>query len=290
MIVTPLLSHGQNFGALTFARLAPGRLYSQTDLAFAKEIARRIALAIDSARLYQHAQNATRTRDDLIASVSHDLRTPLGTIITTADLLTQITAPDEKRQRWVEALQRSAGWMKRLIDDLVDIARIEAGRLRIDEQNCAVGELLRETIALMQPLAQQKKLRLEGQFGPEVDLVCDRNRILRVFSNLIGNAIKFTSEGGSISVGAQLAGSEVRFTVTDSGSGIAAEELPHIFERFWQARSTARMGAGLGLAIAEGIVKAHGGRIWAESELGKGSTFFTLPLGRAEHGARSSVH
>ena len=181
--------------------------------------------------------------------------------------------------------------MKRLIDDLVDIARIEAGRLRIDEETCAAGELLRETIALLQPLAQQKKVRLEGQFAPEVDLVCDRNRILRVFSNLIGNAIKFTSEGGSITVSAEPVAGELRFAVTDTGSGIPAEELPHIFERFWQARNTARMGAGLGLAIAEGIVKAHGGKIWAESEPGKGTTlFFTLPLGHAEQGSRFSLH
>ncbi|MGZ6125507.1 MAG: PAS domain S-box protein [Myxococcales bacterium] len=291
MMIVPLLSRGQNFGALSLARLASGRRYSSIDLTFAREIARRIALAIDNARLYQHAQRATRTRDDLIASVSHDLRTPLGTIIATAGLLSKITAPDEKRQRWVEALQRSAGWMKRLIDDLVDIARIEAGRFTIDEQTCAVGALLRETLDLMQPLAQEKKLRIEGQFPDrEVTLLCDRNRILRVFSNVIGNAIKFTSEGGSVSVRAELGRGEIRFAVTDSGSGIAAEELPHIFERFWQARKTARLGAGLGLAIAQGIVQAHGGRIWAESELGKGSAFFfTLPLGDPEDGPPSGV-
>lgn len=291
MIVLPLLSHGESFGVLSFARAGAGGGYSPTDLAFAKELARRIAVAIDNARLYQRAQTATRTRDDLIASVSHDLRTPLGTIIATAELLSQIAAPEEKRQRWVEALRRSANWMKRLIDDLVDIARIEAGRFTIEEQTCAVGELLREAIALMQPVAQQKKLRLMGESALAVELLCDPNRILRVFSNLIGNAIKFTSEGGAITVRAELAGGEVRFSVTDSGSGIAAQELPHIFERFWQARNTARMGAGLGLAIAEGIVKAHGGKIWADSELGKGSTFFfTLPLDRAEQSARSGVH
>jgi PAS domain S-box-containing protein len=287
MIVVPLLARGQMLGALTFARRTPGPRYSPEDLALAQEVARRIALAIDNARLYQHAQRATRTRDDLIAAVSHDLRTPLGTVISTAELLAMSEAPNEKREKWVEALRRSAGWMKRLIDDLVDIARIEAGRFTIQERRCAVGGVLKEALTLMQPLAQQKKLRLEAKVsGAEVDVPCDRDRILRVLSNLIGNAIKFTPEGGSISVTAEQGRGEVRFAVSDNGSGIPATELPHIFERFWQARKTARMGAGLGLAIAQGIVDAHGGRIWAESELGKGSTFFfTLPLDQPGDGS-----
>ena len=174
--------------------------------------------------------------------------------------------------------------MKHLIEDLLDIARIEAGRLTIEEQRCAVGALLAEALDLMQPLAQQKRLRIERRVpGREVYVRCDRPRIIRVLSNLIGNSIKFTSEGGAITIRAELADREVRFSVTDTGSGIAADEVPHIFERFWQARKTARLGAGLGLAIAKGIVEAHGGQIWAQSEAGKGSTFFfTLPLGDPE--------
>ena len=205
-------------------------------------------------------------------------------MVTTAELLARSEAPDEKRRRWVESLRKSADAMKHLIEDLLDIARIEAGRLTIEEQRCAVGGLLAEALDLMQPLAQQKRLRLERQLpGGEVYLRCDRPRILRVLSNLIGNSIKFTSEGGAITVRAELADREVRFSVTDTGSGIAADEVPHIFERFWQARKTARLGAGLGLAIAKGIVEAHGGQIWAQSEAGKGSTFFfTLPLGDPE--------
>jgi len=281
MIVVPLLARGQNLGALTFATAASGPHYSSLDLAFAEEIAHRAALAIDNARLYQHATRATRTRDELIAAVSHDLKNPLATMVMTAELLARSEAPDEKRRRWVESLRRSADAMKHLIEDLLDIARIEAGRLTIEEQRCAVGPLLAEALDLMQPLAQQKRLRIERRVpGREVYLRCDRPRILRVLSNLIGNSIKFTSEGGAITIRAELADREVRFSVTDTGSGIAADEVPHIFERFWQARKTARLGAGLGLAIAKGIVEAHTGRIWAQSEVGKGSTFFfTLPLG-----------
>ena len=281
MIVVPLLARGQNLGALTLATAASGPRYSSLDLAFAEEIAHRAALAIDNARLYQHATRATRTRDELIAAVSHDLKNPLATMVMTAELLARSEAPDEKRRRWVESLRRSADAMKHLIEDLLDIARIEAGRFTIEEQRCAAGALLAEALDLMEPLAQQKRLRLERQVpGREVYVRCDRPRILRVLSNLIGNSIKFTSEGGAITIRAELADREVRFSVTDTGSGIAADEVPHIFERFWQARKTARLGAGLGLAIAKGIVEAHTGRIWAQSEVGKGSTFFfTLPLG-----------
>jgi len=284
MIVVPLLARGQNLGALTLATAASGPRYSSLDLAFAEEIAHRAALAIDNARLYQHATRATRTRDELIAAVSHDLKNPLATMVMTAELLARSEAPDEKRRRWVESLRRSADAMKHLIEDLLDIARIEAGRLTIEEQRCAVGALLAEALDLMQPLAQQKRLRIERRVpGREVYVRCDRPRIIRVLSNLIGNSIKFTSEGGAITIRAELADREVRFSVTDTGSGIAADEVPHIFERFWQARKTARLGAGLGLAIAKGIVEAHGGQIWAQSEAGKGSTFFfTLPLGDPE--------
>ena len=291
MIVVPLLSPLQNLGALTFVTGASGPRFSSLDLAFAEEIGHRAALAIDNARLYQHAKKATHTRDELIAAVSHDLKNPLATIVTTAELLARSEAPDEKRRRWVESLRRSAEAMKHLIEDLLDIARIEAGRLTIEEQRCEAGALLAEALDLMQPLAQQKRLRLERRVpGREVYVRCDRPRILRVLSNLIGNSIKFTSEGGAITVRAELADREVRFSVTDTGSGIVADELPHIFERFWQARKTARLGAGLGLAIAKGIVEAHTGRIWAQSEVGKGSTFFfTLPLGNPGDGPLPSA-
>src|SRR5439155_23638610 len=147
-------------GALTFATAASGRRFSSLDLAFAEEIGHRAALAIDNARLYQHAKKATHTRDELIAAVSHDLKNPLATIVTTAELLARSEAPDEKRRRWVESLRRSAEAMKHLIEDLLDIARIEAGRLTIEEQRCGAGALLAEALDLMQQLAQQKRLPL----------------------------------------------------------------------------------------------------------------------------------
>jgi signal transduction histidine kinase len=291
MLVLSLLARGQRLGALTLARAASGGPYSSMDLALAEDIARRAALAIDNARLYQEAQRAIRARDGLIAVVSHDLRTPLTTIAGTVEILARSEAPDEKRRKWVDALRRSADWMKRLIDHLLDIARIEAGRFSIQEHPCPAGALLREVFELMQPLAQHKALRLEVQApARKYEIRCDRPRILQVLSNLIGNAIKFTPEGGAIVVSAEAGDREVRFSVRDNGSGIAADELPHIFERFWQAREGTRLGAGLGLAIAKGIVDAHGGEIWGESEQGKGSTFyFTLPLGGPEESTGAGV-
>jgi signal transduction histidine kinase/PAS domain-containing protein len=282
MIVVPLSARGQYLGALTFAKTATGGAYSALDLGFAEVVAHRAATAVDNGRLYRQAQTASRTRDDLMAVLSHDLRSPLSAIIGSAELLAQSVAPDDKRLKWVEAMRRSADWMQRLVEDLLDIARIEAGRLTLVTQSCAVGALLSEVLELMQPLAQAKALRLERRIsGPEFDFPCDRTRILQVLCNLIGNSIKFSTQGAGISIGAELVDGNVRFSVTDRGSGIAAEELPHIFERFWQARAVARTGAGLGLAIARGIVEAHGGTIWAESEPGKGSTFFfTVPFRR----------
>jgi signal transduction histidine kinase len=281
MMVVPLRARGEILGALTFARMPPGRPYSPWDVEFAEEVAHRAAFAIDNARLYQQAQKATRTRDDLMAVVSHDLRSPLSVIILAAELLSHSGVLEERRLKLVGTMRRSVDLMKHLIEDLLDVASIDAGRFTIVEQPCPVGTLIGEALELMQPLAQQKSLRLESRVtSPDLSFRCDRMRILQVLSNLIGNSIKFSREGGTITIVAGLVDHEVRFTVIDTGFGIPADDLPHIFERFWQARKTAQMGAGLGLAIAKGIVEAHRGKIWAESEPGKGSTFFfTVPTG-----------
>jgi PAS domain S-box-containing protein len=283
-LVVSLLARGKCVGALTLAKTASGGPYSSFDLALAEDIARRASLAIDNARLYEEAQKAIRARDGLIAVVSHDLRTPLATITGAAEILSRREKADDNHQKWIEALKRSANWMRRLIEDLLDIAKIEAGRFSIDAQPCPAAALLDEVFGLMQHLAQQKGLRLDVQApSRDYDLRCDRPRILQVLSNLIGNAIKFTPKGGAIVVTADADDRKVRFSVRDNGAGIAPDELPHIFERFWQARKTAHMGAGLGLAIAKGIVDSHGGKIWVESQRGKGSTFyFTLPRGGHE--------
>ncbi len=286
-LAVPLKARSLTIGALTLMSDGGVPSFTESDLRLVQALGERAASAIDHARLYERAQRATQARDELIAAVSHDLGGPLGAIVGTTELLSRREVGEETRKALLEILRRSAEWMKRLTDDLVDTARLEAGHFTVEKKSCGVRHLLKETLDLMQPLAQQKKLALEVRFPAlEAELPCDHERILRVLWNLIGNAIKFTPEGGQVGVTAELGGDEVRFAVTDSGPGIAAEDLPHVFDRFWRGRRTERIGSGLGLAIARGIVEAHGGRIRAESEAGKGSTFFfTLPLGGGAKGS-----
>jgi len=204
-----------------------------------------------------------------------------------AELILKRLPPGENQadQTWrkvAAGIRRSADRMNRLILNLLDVASIEAGRLVIEKKRDRVGSLVRDAIEMQQVLATAKTLALEAKIAAPDDLevMCDRERLLQVFANLIGNAIKFTPEGGSITVGVEARGPEVRFAVNDTGPGILEDALPHVFDRFWQAQKTARLGTGLGLSIAKGIVEAHGGRIWVESQLGIGTKFFfTLPLG-----------
>jgi signal transduction histidine kinase len=169
--------------------------------------------------------------------------------------------------------------MNRLIQDLLDVTRIEAQRLAIEHADIDTRGLLLESVEAQRSLASSEKLevRLDApQTLPHIS--GDRDRLLQVFENLIGNAVKFTDPGGRITVGARPQGREIVFCVADTGSGIAPEDLPHLFDRFWQADGKRKKGAGLGLAIVKGIVQAHGGRVWAESAPSRGSTFsFTLP-------------
>jgi signal transduction histidine kinase len=169
--------------------------------------------------------------------------------------------------------------MNRLIQDLLDVARMEAGQLTVERAQLSAGGLIAEAVDMQRPLASSSSLELRVDVDPDVAEVWgDRNRLLQVFENLIGNAIKFTQAGGRITAGATSRDDEVVFWVADTGDGIPSEHLPRVFDRFWQATRTGREGAGLGLPIAKGIVEAHGGRIWAESTAGSGSTFFfTIP-------------
>jgi signal transduction histidine kinase len=169
--------------------------------------------------------------------------------------------------------------MTRLIEDLLDVARIEGGGLGIVPERCQCADLVQAAVEFLLPLAESRSVALRtGTLAPCL-VRADSARILQVFTNLIANAIDHTPGGGSVELSADACGSEVLFRVRDTGHGIDPEHLPHVFDRFWQAKKPGRTGAGLGLAIARGIVEAHGGRIWAESEPGRGSTFsFALPV------------
>lgn len=220
----------------------------------------RLFAAERSAR--EQAEAASRMREDLIAIVSHDLRNPLSAISMSADVL-QMVIPEELAPRTnkpIETIVRSAGRMKRLISDLLDVASIDGGALAVNPWAISVTELIQEAVEMMLPFAADKSILLEA---PQADLglsvSADKERVLQVFSNLIGNAIKFTREGGHIWLSAEPQDKYIRFAVADTGTGLTDEHLSHVFDRYWQAKKEGRLGIGLGLSIAKGIVEAHSG-------------------------------
>jgi signal transduction histidine kinase len=226
------------------------------------------------------AQSAVRSRDDVLAVVSHDLRNPVNSILLTARALSRSAPPeDERTHRMLSALARAADNMRLLLGDLTDLVRIDSGRLSVETRSNALAAIAAEAVELFGPIAAEKGVRLELQHVPH-DLVvsCDRDRILQVFSNLLGNAVKFTPPGGSVTVSVADAGETVRVDIADTGPGLSTEEAVHVFDRFWQGRkTTAQSGTGLGLYIVRAIVAAHGGEVSVRSEPGKGATFsFTL--------------
>jgi signal transduction histidine kinase len=166
------------------------------------------------------------------------------------------------------------------VGGLLDLARLEAGRLSLDRQPADLGALVNEALGVVQPLAQARQLLVQADCETQGALaVCDRERVLQVLSNLVGNAIAFTPPGGRVTVRARASGPEIVVSVADTGPGIPEDHQRLIFDRFWKSRSSGQ-GSGLGLSIAKGIVEAHGGRIWVESSPGEGATFlFTLPAG-----------
>ncbi|MFN2565891.1 MAG: ATP-binding protein [Gemmatimonadaceae bacterium] len=280
LVSVPLRVGDRVTGALTLYMSESGRRYGPGDLALAEELARRAALSVENARLFHAAEQATRARDEMLGVVAHDLRNPLNTIAMGANLLTElIPEPQASLRKQAEVMRRAADRMNRLIQDLLDVRRIEAGRLAIEPRPQPAGALVDDAVEMLRPLASAGALALEADVRPDVpEVFADPPRVQQVLSNLVGNAIKFTPAGGRVLLGAEpMTDWEVRFCVADTGPGIAPEDLPHVFGQFWQARRTDRRGIGLGLAIAKGIVEAHGGRIWVESQVGVGSNFyFTL--------------
>lgn len=274
-ISVPLAARGCGLGTITLLRLTSGakERYSPDDRALAEELGGRVALSLDNARLH-------RDREDMMGIVSHDLRNPLNVINFCASVLEQDHGSPASRLNHVEIIKRSVTRMNRLIENLLDMTRIEGGRLVVEPVRHEVAALVHDVSELFCSLAEQKGVAFDLRIREALPAVyADHERALQVFSNLIGNAIKFAPKGSSVVLEAVLGDGEVRFSVTDSGPGIRPEDLPRIFDRFWQGDRAGQEGAGLGLSIAKGIILAHGGRIWVESKLGAGSTFsFTLPV------------
>ena len=231
------------------------------------------------------AQRTARMKDEFLATLSHELRTPLNAILGWTQLLRTRVIPDPPEfHRGMEVIDRNARAQVRLIDDLLDLSRIMAGRFRLDVQQVALLDVVRGALDSIEPAAQSKGVRLESIMDPQsVTVSGDPGRLQQVFWNLLSNAVKFTSKGGKVQVLLQRVNSHIEFSVTDTGIGITAEFLPHVFERFSQQDSSAHRkygGLGLGLAISKQLVDLHGGSIQAKSMgQGQGATFVvTLPL------------
>jgi signal transduction histidine kinase len=252
-----------------------------------RDISERVRIEGELRVLAEQSREAAAWRDQVMALVSHDLRNPLNTIsICLSGLHDDPPPTPEMADGLVVLAQESLALMSRMIQDLLDVASIEAGKLSLERQPQPVVPLLLRAVEMHAMLAEQHQLDLQidasclGNETAEIAVDVDGERILQVLSNLIGNAIKFTDPGGRITVFLERLPEAVQIAVRDTGYGIPIDAIPHVFDRFWHARrGTAQPSTGLGLAIVRGLVEAHGGRIWVESSLGKGSTFyFTLPL------------
>ena len=236
------------------------------------------ALAISRYLACEVLEQAVRSRDEVLSVVAHDLRNPLNVISIAANTLLQ-RLPDSSARRPIERIIRGAHRADRIVQDLLEISAFETGQFSIDTRSVEPADLILAALESQHGPAAEASVILATDIAPDLpQVVADEERMLEVLENLIGNAVKFTRQGGSISVGARRQEKELLVWVKDTGSGIAPEQLPHIFDRFWQAKKKERRGTGLGLTICKAIVEAHSGRIWAESAVGVGtSMFFTIP-------------
>jgi len=283
-VTVPLDARGRTFGALTFASVGAPRDYTREDVAFAEELGRRAAFALDNALLYGRAQEANRAKDEFLATLSHELRTPLTPIIGWTHMLRSGQLGDEDTRQGLRVIDKNSQSLSRLINDLLDMSSILSGKMRIERAPVVLGDVLREAAETVRPQADARRVTLEVATGglDPVTVSGDRTRLVQVFWNLINNAVKFSAEGGRVSVRCLAEGGAARVEVADEGTGIAPDFLPHVFERFRQAdmgTTRAHGGLGIGLALVKSFVEAHGGRVTAASDgAGRGSRFVvTLP-------------
>ena len=279
MICAPLIARGRTLGAFTLLTEI-GRTLTADDVRMVEDLAQRAAVSIDNAKLLDTTQQALRGRDEVLAIVTHDIRSPLSTVMTGAALLliNDAELPNSERiRRRAETIQRSARHIARLVNDLTDMNHIDAGRLTIERKPEDPASVVSDAVDTLQGVVAQRGSRVQCDIvGPLPLVECDRDRVVQVIGNLIANASKVGAP--SIVVRVEARKSDVIVSVSDTGPGIPPEDLPHMFDRYWRGRNATYKGTGLGLPIAHGIVKAHGGCMWIESAVGVGSTFlFTLP-------------
>lgn len=280
-LFVPLVAREHVLGVINIFRVTD-RAFTPSELQVAEGLALRAAFALDNARLYQTARLATSARDHALGVVSHDLRNPISAAgMCARALLASIPADDAERRGLAQTIVDSAELTQRMIRDLLDVSNIEVGRLAVERREEPLMPMLHRAVDLFAQDAATRGVSLE--LDPPADSIAvhgDGERIVQVLANLLSNALRYTPAGGRVVVRARRAGMGAEVEVKDTGSGIPAESMSLIFERYWTVKGNApKGGTGLGLAIARGIVEAHGGRLTAESTVGEGSTFrFTLPL------------
>jgi PAS domain S-box-containing protein len=280
----PMLAQGKAFGVITFVYAESGREYSEADLTFARELAGRASLAVQNARSTARATQASQLKDEFLATLSHELRTPLNSVLGYARMMRSGLLPEDKTRHAIDVIERNGTALKQIIEDVLDVSRIVAGRLRLNVEPVDVPQILKDSVATVMPAADAKGLRIETLIDPSASPVSgDRDRLQQIVWNLLSNAIKFTPRGGKVQVRLVAVNSHIEISVSDTGRGIAPEFLPFVFERFRQSDATFSRehgGLGLGLAIAKELAELHGGTVRAMSDgPGLGATF-TLALPR----------
>ena len=283
-MVLPMYVARQTIGALVFFAVGD-RHFDDDDLTRAQRIAQSAAMAIHNTQLYTVANAALELRDEVLRTVSHDLRNPLASIQLSVALLKKDSLPNGRRQKLLQSITSTSQRMNRLIDDLLVVGRLRAGQpLPLDRHREDPADIVEQMCEIMEPQARRHSvaLRCSKPNTPLPSIVVDRTRIIQALTNLLDNAFKFTPEGGEIVVSCAPSNGEIRFAVADSGTGIDPADLGRLFDPFWQAQGAAHRGTGLGLAIVKAIVEQHGGRIWVESQPGAGTTVtFTVPVAAA---------
>jgi signal transduction histidine kinase len=282
----PIRVRGRTLGALSLVSARPER-YGPAEVQLFETLVQRIAATVDAALLFYQAQEAVRWREELLAVVSHDIKTPLLVVRMNAEMLLNAARPKEEERRrhgrrHLETILQAAAQMRDLIGGVLDRAREQGMPMPLAAQPQAVDGLVQQALEVLRPLALEKYQNLKVEVCPGLPRVLvDKERILQVLQNLVGNAIKFSAAGSSVVLRARQVDGQVRLSVKDNGPGIAPQDVPHLFERFWRAAGVSERGTGLGLSIVKSIVEAHGGSLWVETQVGAGSTFFfTLPVAK----------
>ena len=285
-MIVALAARGRILGALTLATAEEsGRRYGQADLEFAEALARPAGLALDNARLYRAAQEANRLKDEFLATVSHELRTPLAAMMAWIAALKRKKLTEEHVARALDILERTGRAQAKLVDDLLEVSRIVTGRMRLDRRSIDLVPVMEAAIAALRPDADAKGIRIDAALDARVGpVVGDPERLQQVVWNLLSNALKFTPRGGCVEVTLERQDGLARIAVSDTGEGIGADFLPHVFDAFRQAHAAGatkrQAGLGLGLTVVRRLVELHGGAVEASSGgEDHGATFVVmLPL------------